>query len=247
MKKEKIKALVSIVLIAVGVIAIGAYVFPRAADAAVINSLKKFTTVNEESDTIVRENDGFSVDWEGLLKECPDVVGWIRVEGTDISYPVVKTGDDKEEDYYLRRDYTGNYSTSGTIYMQKTANGNFTDFCTVLYGHNMRAGTMFAQLHDFEDEEFFNNHKYIYIYTPYSPRKTYAIYSAHVHSNLMLSGEYNDWATDYDKDVFLNYTKTAEGNHRDLNLSNDCRILTLSTCTDNASQRFLIHAALTKK
>ena len=91
-----------------------------------------------------------SVDFESLLRYNSDVVGWIYAEGTNINYPVVRGNDN---DYYLHRDMDKNYSASGTIFIDCDNEPDFSDGNTILYGHHMKDGSMFAQLEKFAEWE----------------------------------------------------------------------------------------------
>ena len=98
------------------------------------------------------------MDLLALHEKYPDVIGWIRVEGTNIDYPVM-TGEK-----YLVRSMKDEYSAAGTPFVED--DWSWTDRCTIIYGHNMWANkTLFYALHKFEDEEFFGKHKKITFYT----------------------------------------------------------------------------------
>lgn len=90
-----------------------------------------------------------------------DVVSWIYIPGTAIDYPLVK-GEDN--DYYITHDAYGNDSTAGAIFMNCTNNADLGDPKTVIFGHNMRDGSMFSGLHAYEKEEFGTQHSDCYIY-----------------------------------------------------------------------------------
>lgn len=94
------------------------------------------------------------VDIKGLKEVNPDVEGYIKVDGTHMAYPVMKS---KENDKYLRRDFYGKRSISGCIYMDNACYDGGTNL--ILYGHNMRNGTMFGEMKNYLDESFFNEHK----------------------------------------------------------------------------------------
>lgn len=70
-----------------------------------------------------------------------------------------------DDSYYLNYNMNGTRGYPGCIYTEKANSKEFTDFDTVVYGHNMRNDTMFASLHNYEDQTFFNNFPYIYVYT----------------------------------------------------------------------------------
>lgn len=103
------------------------------------------------------------VDFEGLLKQNPDVVGWIYSEGTQINYPVLR-GDSNEE--YLHHMINGEYNSAGSIFMDFRCDPELTEFNTIIYGHHMKNGSMFASLHQYTKQEFYDEHKYMWYLTP---------------------------------------------------------------------------------
>jgi len=92
-----------------------------------------------------------NIDWVALRNLNPDIVGWIVVDGTGIDYPVVRGMDN---DWYLHHTITGERNSSGGIFMDYRNDTGFFDPHTILFGHDMRNGTMFAGLHDFTGETF---------------------------------------------------------------------------------------------
>ena len=134
----------------------------------VINTDKKDDTKEET----------FSVDFEKLLEMNSDVVGWIRFdEPSEINYPVVQ-GRDNEE--YLKRTFEANTNKLGTLFVDVNNPGDFSGRNTFIYGHNMKNGSMFAQLLKYKDDSFYKEHPYFYIYTPDGKVRTYEIFSAGV-------------------------------------------------------------------
>ena len=92
-------------------------------------------------------------------------MGWIYVEAVpDINYPIVHG---KDNETYLHRTYEKNYNFAGTIFVDYENKGDFSDCNTIVYGHNMKNGSMFAQLKKFtQDEETYKKSKYFWIFTP---------------------------------------------------------------------------------
>lgn len=104
-----------------------------------------------------------SVDFESLLADNGDVVGWIYGEDTVINYPVVQ-GSDNE--YYLHRMLDGNTSASGAIFLDYRCSADFSDDNSILYGHNMRNGSMFHSLVEYGNQEYYDAHPVLYLLTP---------------------------------------------------------------------------------
>ena len=101
------------------------------------------------------------VDFDSLIKQNPDIYAWIYIPETNINYPVCRHASD--DNFYLDHDIYKNYSYAGAIYSQFCNSRDFDDRVTVLYGHNMADGSMFANLHKFRDKDFFDKNKYLYI------------------------------------------------------------------------------------
>ncbi|MBQ7284509.1 MAG: class B sortase, partial [Oscillospiraceae bacterium] len=108
-----------------------------------------------------------------LKEKNPHFVGWVKIENTKLDYPVMHTPDDVE--YYLRRSFDGSYAVSGTPFIgyDCTADSRLS----IIYGHHMKNGTMFATLHNYQDKAYWENHKELRFDTVDSLR-TYEIGSA---------------------------------------------------------------------
>jgi sortase B len=115
------------------------------------------------------EEDGLAamgVDWDALRKINPEVVAWVYVPGTRISYPVCYSGDNVK---YLDMNFDGNagvFTGSGAIFLDGDAKPNFSCDANFLFGHHMNDGSMFACLSDFADEAVFEKSRTIYVLTP---------------------------------------------------------------------------------
>lgn len=114
---------------------------------------------------------------EELRKEYPSIVGWIRVGGTDIDYPVVKGSDN---DYYLNHNYKDEYNVFGAIFMDYRNKEDFSDQNTIIYGHNNSRAGNFKDLHKYENKDFFKEDRFIEIYSlnGYKKYKVFAVYNA---------------------------------------------------------------------
>ena len=105
------------------------------------------------------------VDFKKIRKETPDVFSWLKIDGTDIDYPVVfREGDNS---YYLRRNIFGEYDRNGSLFIEDYNKTDFNDPVTVIYGHHMSSGAMFGKLQEiYTNPETFNKHSKITVYTP---------------------------------------------------------------------------------
>ena len=102
------------------------------------------------------------IDFDALREINPDLVAWILINDTNIDYPVARHP--VEDDYYLNHDMYGEPRFAGCPYIRTANSGDFSDPNTVIYGHNMKSGSMFSSLHYFENGNFFDGHPYIYLY-----------------------------------------------------------------------------------
>lgn len=197
------------------------------------------TTDNEISSTILLLRAKFA----DLKQTNPDVVGWITVPDTYIDYPIVKTNDN---DYYLDRSFTGAHLNSGTIFVDFRNEGDLTDRNTVIYGHNMASGAMFAHLAKFKSSSFLKKQPYIYIQTE-NGIYVYKVFSVYE------TNKYNPYTRIYfsgDKD-FLEWAKSMKNSSiKNVSYSpkQDDKIITLSTCTNGFGDdgRLAVHAVLTE-
>ena len=187
------------------------------------------------------------IDFEKLQSYNDELYAWIYIPDTRIDYPVAQH--DGEDDYYLKRNMYGEPEFAGCIYTEKCNSKDFTDPNTVLYGHNMRNGSMFQNLHLFREEEFFEENQYIYVYT-LRHRLTYHVFAAYEYDDrhIMNSFDFSDEEVfeEYIESIF--HVRSMNANIReDENVTKDDKILTLSTCVGgNPDARYLVQAVLVK-
>ena len=181
-----------------------------------------------------------SVDLEALRTENPDVVGWIRIPGTKINYPLM-IGQDNE--FYLNNTWNKMPNIMGSIFLECNNNPDLTDYNTIVYGHNMSNGTMFAALHRYAEKGFRENHPYVYIaYDGGVLRyEVFSAYRAEVDSAA--------YGLSYQQEqTRANLVAHALDNSQieaDIVPQAQDRILTLSTCSGAGySSRWVVHARL---
>ena len=178
------------------------------------------------------------MDFDKLKSVNEDVVGWIYVDALpDISYPIVKG---KDNQTYLHQTYEKNYNFAGTIFVDYENSGDFSDCNTLVYGHNMKNGSMFGHLKKFrEDDKLYKQDKYFWILTP-ERNYRYEIITAYT------TGVNSDTYTLFKGpgEEFEKYLETIKGYSEiqtdDTDLTIKDRIVTLSTCTGNESTRFVV-------
>lgn len=102
-------------------------------------------------------------EYQEVYKLNGDMVGWIKIEGTKVNYPVMHTPDNPN--YYLKRDFNGTYSEWGCIYMREECDINKPSDNITIYGHNMNDGSMFGALRQYNSEDFYKEHNLIFFDT----------------------------------------------------------------------------------
>ncbi len=203
------------------------------------------TETVEEPETVVEEIAESPIDWEGMWEINEDVYAWITVPGTVIDYPILQHATDNT--YYLNYNIDGSYGYPGCIYTENMNSKDFTDNNTVIYGHNMKNGSMFAGLHQYEDGNFFMEHPQVLIYTP-EKEYEYTIFAAYIYDDRHLMYSF-DFANE---DVYASYLDTVlnirdlSANIRDdVTVTKDDNIITLVTCMSNQpDKRLLVQAVL---
>ncbi|MDO5123799.1 MAG: class B sortase [Eubacteriales bacterium] len=246
--KTKIAALISTVLCVLTVLSISACTCTGNLNPTDYSQVKPeatvpATTATDEIGVLVQN----PIDFQELRSLNSDLYAWIEIPDTNINYPVAQSSNE-DDNYYLHHNYLGNYEFAGTIYSQRHNSKYFRDPVTVLYGHNMLNGSMFADLHKFSDEDFFKEHDTMYIYTD-GHIFTYKIFAAFEYDDRHILNSF-DFA---DKSIFESYLNDCLNPHslnanvrEGVTLTTDDCILVLSTCTNyNSNLRYLVQGVLT--
>ncbi len=175
------------------------------------------------------------IDFDELEQVNEDIVGWLRIRALDISYPVVQ-GEDN--DYYLHKTFEGEDNIAGCLFFNYENSPELTDMNTILYGHNMRNGSMFGKLKKFREEGVFEKSKFFWVFTPA------LIYQYRIFSAMTVPQIGTAYQTFYTDKDFEEYIETAFENSviekPDVTVTPDDKIMTLSTCTGDSSTRFVV-------
>lgn len=180
-----------------------------------------------------------TIDWSSLKSTNKDIIGWLEIENTKITYPILQ---DNGNLYYLRHTYNKKYSSSGSIF---TTNENpFIDNETIIYGHNMKNGSMFSSLGKYLDKDYLYSHQNFKIYTPNGDYRA-IIFSAY---SIGFDTESNN-IKNLGFDERIEYYRKASKNYVE-NIEIPERIIKLSTCsyinarTTPTDQRYYIIASI---
>ena len=186
------------------------------------------------------------IDFEGLWEINPEIYAWLKVPDTNINYPILQH-EGENQSYYLEHDMYGEVNVAGSIYTEYYNNKDFQDSHTVIYGHNMKNGSMFHDVRYFAEKEYFDAHKELYVYLPDQILK-YEIISCYEYDNRHLLGTFdfdNEEAyAEYLEDIMnprSMYTMIRDG----VKITTEDRLVTLSTCIANKpDKRRLLQAVL---
>ena len=121
-------------------------------------------SLGQKEEQAGRETEVSAVDLRSLQSQYPDVRGWLTIPESGIDYPVLQSSPEEPE-YYLRRDYRGNYDINGSLFLQADCilgeSGKLT-----IYGHNMNSGAMFGNLDQYASYEYWKAHPSVFLQTP---------------------------------------------------------------------------------
>lgn len=198
---------------------------------------------DKQQNTSPPENYQIPIDFEALTRINPDIIGWINMPGTVVDYPLVQGGDN---DIYLHTTFEGRRNSSGAIFADYRSTSDFSDPNILIYGHNMKNGTMFAPLTGYRKQSFYEEHPTFIIYTPD------AEYQCEIFSAYVTAADARTYTIDYpDPDSFsgyLDYVKGRSNIHTDVTVIAADHIVTLSTCDDQFEDaRLVIHAKMVRK
>lgn len=246
MQNKKWKKLLVVLLLLI-IAGCGSYLFRYYMDTHKSEEvLKKAQTAKQDA----KEEKGqdpleIPIDFSKLQSENENVYAWIQIPGTSIDYPIVQHP--TEELYYLDHNWEGESSAGGAIFTQAYNRKDFTDYNTVIYGHEMGNGTMFNDLHQYMDESYWTDHNTVVIYTP-QKKLTYQIFAAVVYDDRHLMKSFQ-FLVPEDRQAFLDSLDDIRDlrSHIDdsVVVTTDDRIVTLSTCLGNESHhRYLVEAVL---
>ena len=201
----------------------------------IVENPENTTNENQFTDILEKEESNLSSEntynLENIAKINSDVIGWIKIDGTNINYPVMQNGD-----FYLHKDIYKNYSSHGTPYLASFCNINKSDNL-IIYGHHMNDNTIFSALEKYKNYNFYLNHKYIKFYTIEKGKTIENTYEVMIAFKTIAYSDagfryysYIDFQDYKDYDEFVENCRNLEfyytgvvGTHKD-------KYITLSTC-----------------
>ena len=183
------------------------------------------------------------MDYSYLRTVNEDLVAWITAEGLPIDLPVVQ-GEDN--DYYLTHRFDRQPNRLGTLFVDMHNKPDFTDKNTVIYGHNMNDGSMFASLVNYKSQEFYNDFPTMDIFTPQGD------YTIEIFAGQLADGNdpfiQFDFKDDMDFMTYITYLKVISTFESPVEVSTEDQIITLSTCTEDFNNaRYVLYGRLVPK
>ena len=181
-----------------------------------------------------------NVNFDELLKKNPDTVGWIKVNGTKVNYPVVQT---TNNNYYLNHAFNKTKNAGGWVYADFRSNFNTFDKNTIIYAHNLTNRTMFGSLVETQKSYWFTNpdNHYIKISTPTSNSvwKIFSTYTIEPTTDYLRTN-----FEDRNYQEFLDLMKSRSIYNFGVDLTENDKIITLSTCNDSGTKRIVVQAKM---
>ena len=178
------------------------------------------------------------MDFSALRQQNPDVLGWILIPGTRVSYPVVQGTDNS---YYLDHTWRGGKNSVGAIFMDYRNSGDLSDFNTIIYGHRMNNRSMFGTLSQYKSRSYWQAHPYVYL-TDDSGTHRYEIFAAgevSVDSDVYRLG----LRSSSGRQSFLDSCLSLSALNTGVTPHTYDKVLTLSTCTGNGhATRWVVQA-----
>lgn len=243
---KKIFLLIYIVLVFLIVISIIYIIKELYYKKEAIEETKIIDTIEVENDKITKETSKKMIQVNILKQENPDVVGFLEIENTNVSYPVVQ-GNDNE--YYMTHNYKKEKSKNGAIFLDEDYNWNIESNNLLIYGHNLNNGTMFQELLKYEDKKYYEEHPKI-LFTTLQEEGVYeiiSVFKSKVYTNIdnvfkyyffinpKNELEYNNYIENIKKKSLYNIEKSA---------SYGTELITLSTCSYHVKDgRFVVVGA----
>lgn len=175
------------------------------------------------------DDGGNNVTLRELMAINPDVCGWITIEETGIDYPILQGRGNLD---YIQTDVYGEFSLAGSIFLDSGNDREFTDFYNIIYGHHMESSTMFGDVLEFLDEDYFNSHDKGILFLP---DKTYEIsfvsaMEADAYDRMVMTPK-SDYSSSPELLSYIEDNSTVSSNVR---LGSNDNIISLVTC-ENAN------------
>lgn len=234
-KKNTNKKLIFEIIVAIVIIIFGILIFKTIREKQSVKDGKGIVNqIQIEKANITEEKTERMLQLEELQKENPEIIGYLEIPGTNISYPVLQTTDN---DFYMKKNYKKEYSKDGSIFLDKDYNWEIPSSNLLIYGHNNKNGQMFCDLLNYKDESYYEEHPTIKFTTNKEEaeyeiiavflsrvyyKKEKNVFRYYYFINAENEEEYNSFVENCKKESLYDTGKTAKYGDQ---------LITLSTCS----------------
>ena len=235
---RKIVRVISLIVLIASLCVLAVYIICDLRDAKTEDDIKGLKGNDVKVPEVLDE-------YAGLYAENSDTIGWLKIDGMTIDYVVMQAPD--EINKYLRHDFYGKDSTRGCLFVDEYCD-IFNSDNIIIYGHNMKDGSMFGTLDSYADESFYAEHKIIRFDTIYE-KHSYEVVAA-ISTSIPAKDEdvfrYYEYTSSNDEETFLDYADFIEKNKlydTGVEINPGDKLLTLSTCAYHTTDgRFVVVA-----
>ena len=235
---RKIVRVISLIVLIASLCVLAVYIIGDLRDAKTEDDIKGLKGNDVKVPEVLDE-------YAGLYAENSDTIGWLKIDGMTIDYVVMQAPD--EINKYLRPDFYGKDSTRGCLFVDEYCD-IFNSDNIIIYGHNMKDGSMFGTLDSYADESFYAEHKIIRFDTIYE-KHSYEVVAA-ISTSIPAKDEdvfrYYEYTSSNDEETFLDYADFIEKNKlydTGVEINPGDKLLTLSTCAYHTTDgRFVVVA-----
>lgn len=195
---------------------------------------------NDSPDSSISIEIPITVDFDKLYDLNSDIIGWMYCEDTVINYPIVQGNDNI---YYLNHLYSGQYSKSGSLFMDYRCDPDYLDKNTLIYGHHMKSGSMFASLVKYQTQDYYDMHSVMFLLTP-SQNYLIELFSGYITDadSKSFTIRFN---SEFEFDSFLTSAHKKSDFKNKVTATSEDKLITLSTCTyEYPNARYVVHGLL---
>lgn len=206
------------------------------------DSQQVYEAADSANYTAYRPEANDTLSFEELRQINPEVIGWLTVNDTPIDYPITQTDNNEK---YVNTNAEGQYTLSGSIFLDYRNSSDFDDFNSILYGHHMEKKMMFGSLSDFADKEYFDSHKYgnLFFNGVDHGVEFFALILTDAYNNNMFSPAISEKEHQQE---FIDYIYLNSKYLRNTSVTTEDNLLLLSTCTNDITNgRYILVGKIT--
>ena len=219
-----------VMILLIGIMLISSYFIYKSKkeDKLQENIFEEIIDVAVKSEIKEEKEEQQEINMQELYNVNDDIVGWLKIDNTNINYPVMQTKD--KPNYYLRKNFYKEYSQWGTPFLAESCDIQSSDNL-IIYGHHINNSKMFGELEHYKKEEYYKNHKYIKFYTM-NEKKEYEIIA--VFKTVAYIGfkyyQYNNFNNEREFETFIKKCRELSFYNIETNINYGEKLITLSTC-----------------